>query len=269
MNDLTHIPLARSIDMIPTPLARHRLLPVRGIAAVAAAATLAAILAGCATTQESHPALERSHASFRTRESDTKAAEQAPTEMAQAREALKAADAASARRDKPEAVDRLACLAEQRVSIAREALSAKTWDAETEPVKAAALGDKAARDVAAAQKGLKAELAVVSAGARDEKARAAALEQQLKAINAKPTPLGDVITLGDVLFDTNRADLRPAGMRGMDKLVDFFKLNPKRKARIEGFTDNRAATRPTSICPVAAPRPCATPWSRMGCRPIA
>ena len=47
-----------------------------------------------------------------------------------------------------------------------------------------------------------------------------------------------VITLGDVLFDNNRAQLKSGGMRNVQKLADFFKQYPQRNVMVEGFTDS-------------------------------
>ncbi len=68
--------------------------------------------------------------------------------------------------------------------------------------------------------------------------RAQALEMQLKALDAKKTERGMVVTIGDVLFDTDQAQIKSGGLRSMDKLVDFLKAYPERKALIEGFTDS-------------------------------
>jgi outer membrane protein OmpA-like peptidoglycan-associated protein len=77
---------------------------------------------------------------------------------------------------------------------------------------------------------------------RDAELRAsqlqAQLEAQMKEMNAKNTERGMVVTLGDVLFDTNQAQLKPGAARNVDKLVAFLKQYPDRKAMIEGFTDS-------------------------------
>jgi outer membrane protein OmpA-like peptidoglycan-associated protein len=64
------------------------------------------------------------------------------------------------------------------------------------------------------------------------------LEEQLRDLNAKKTSRGMVITIGDVLFDTGRAEIKPGGMRNMDKLVSFLQTYPQRRAQVEGFTDS-------------------------------
>ena len=72
----------------------------------------------------------------------------------------------------------------------------------------------------------------------DAESRSRQLEAQLKEMEAKKTDRGMVVTLGDVLFDTNQAQLKSGGMRSVQKLAVFFKQYPQRKAMIEGFTDS-------------------------------
>lgn len=67
------------------------------------------------------------------------------------------------------------------------------------------------------------------------------MEDQLKAMEAKKTDRGMVITLGDVVFDTNKAQLKSGGMRNVEKLAEFLKQYPDRKIMIEGFTDSRGS----------------------------
>ena len=74
--------------------------------------------------------------------------------------------------------------------------------------------------------------------ANDAESRARQLESMLAELEAKQTNRGMVITLGDVLFDTNRAELRSGGVRSVQKLADFFKQYPQRNVMIEGFTDS-------------------------------
>ena len=73
---------------------------------------------------------------------------------------------------------------------------------------------------------------------REAQERSMALQAQLVALEAKKTDRGMVVTLGDVLFDTNEAVLKSGGMRNVQKLADFFKQYPERNVLIEGFTDS-------------------------------
>jgi outer membrane protein OmpA-like peptidoglycan-associated protein len=76
----------------------------------------------------------------------------------------------------------------------------------------------------------------------EAQARSAQLEEQMRALNAKKTERGMVVTIGDVLFDTGRAELKPGSARDMSKLAEFFKAYPQRTALVEGFTDSVGGT---------------------------
>lgn len=81
-------------------------------------------------------------------------------------------------------------------------------------------------------------LAVASDNAERDQALIAQQEMQLTALNAQKTERGLVMTLGDVLFSTNNAQLGSDGMRNMQQLADFLKQYPQYKALVEGYTDS-------------------------------
>ncbi|MBA1204499.1 OmpA family protein [Pseudomonas capeferrum] len=64
------------------------------------------------------------------------------------------------------------------------------------------------------------------------------LEAQIVALASEDANRGLVMTLGDVLFDTGRAELKNSASRTLLKLVQFLQLNPRRIVRIEGYTDS-------------------------------
>jgi outer membrane protein OmpA-like peptidoglycan-associated protein len=47
-----------------------------------------------------------------------------------------------------------------------------------------------------------------------------------------------VLTLGDVLFDTDRAELKRGAIRNLQRLVAFLGEHPERAVLIEGHTDS-------------------------------
>jgi outer membrane protein OmpA-like peptidoglycan-associated protein len=57
-------------------------------------------------------------------------------------------------------------------------------------------------------------------------------------MKATQTNRGIVLTLGDVLFDTGRAELNPGAATKMDQLTEFLKEHPDRRVEIDGFTDS-------------------------------
>jgi len=63
--------------------------------------------------------------------------------------------------------------------------------------------------------------------------RAKSLEAELEALKAKQTERGPTITLGDVLFDLDKASLKPGAMQNLYRLANFLKENPGYKVVIE------------------------------------
>ena len=74
--------------------------------------------------------------------------------------------------------------------------------------------------------------------ASDAQQRAAMLQQQLNDLQAKETERGMLVTLGDVLFEFNRAEVKPAAQVSLRKLADFLLQYPNRLLLVEGHTDN-------------------------------
>jgi len=108
--------------------------------------------------------------------------------------------------------------------LSRQNLAAQTAEADRQAMIAQKNSDQQTVELAAAE------------------ARVIAMTTELEDLNAKKTARGLVITLGDVLFDTNRADLRSRGTINIQKLADFFHEYPERKALIEGFTDSTGSS---------------------------
>ncbi|MDX1571390.1 MAG: OmpA family protein, partial [Xanthomonadales bacterium] len=69
-------------------------------------------------------------------------------------------------------------------------------------------------------------------------AQADSLRRQLQNLQARQTDRGLVFTLGDVLFETAEADLRPESLANLERLVSFIQQYPERNVNIEGHTDS-------------------------------
>jgi outer membrane protein OmpA-like peptidoglycan-associated protein len=69
--------------------------------------------------------------------------------------------------------------------------------------------------------------------------RADQLQSELADLHAKETERGIVLTLGDVLFDTAEADLKPGADKTIMRLASFLNEHPDRNLLIEGHTDSR------------------------------
>jgi outer membrane protein OmpA-like peptidoglycan-associated protein len=64
------------------------------------------------------------------------------------------------------------------------------------------------------------------------------LKAQIAELNARETERGLVVTLGDLLFETDRAELKGGTANHLDKLAQFLNRHPDRNVIIEGYTDN-------------------------------
>jgi len=62
--------------------------------------------------------------------------------------------------------------------------------------------------------------------------------EELKALQAKNTDRGMVLTLGDVLFDTGESPLKAGARHNIERVAGFLKNYPDRTVTIEGHTDN-------------------------------
>lgn len=109
-------------------------------------------------------------------------------------------------------------------------IAAKTAEADSAKQEVAVLEDTANQQADA--------LALAAEKAKRDQTLITKQQVQLKELNAKKTDRGLVMTLGDVLFSTNKAQLEAGGMRNMRQLADFLKQYPHHKVLVEGYTDN-------------------------------
>lgn len=74
--------------------------------------------------------------------------------------------------------------------------------------------------------------------AAEAEERAHQLAFILDEMAAQDTERGMVITLNDVLFNVDQSQLKPDGMRNVQKLSEFMKQYPLRTVLVEGYTDS-------------------------------
>jgi outer membrane protein OmpA-like peptidoglycan-associated protein len=170
-------------------------------------------LAGCASTPKDNATLAQARAGYATAQSDPSVAKYAPIELQAANDAISTAQAALKEREAPAKVENLSYIAKQKVAITQEAARLKVAE---EQIKTASTN----RDQALLQ------------------ARTAEADRLRTELNAKQTDRGMTITLGDVLFDTGKAQLKSGSERSLQKLTQFLKENPQRNVAVEGFTDS-------------------------------
>jgi outer membrane protein OmpA-like peptidoglycan-associated protein len=169
-----------------------------------------------------------------------KTAELAVTEAGAKRDQIRL----EARTAEADAAKQQAVTAQETAAQQAAALTAADAKAEQQAGALTAAGAKAEQQAgaltAADAKAEQQAGALTAAGAKAERDQALIeqQEQQLKELNAKKTDRGLVITLGDVLFSTNKAHLKSGGTRNIQKLADFLKKYPQHNVLIEGYTDS-------------------------------
>lgn len=212
------------------------------------AAVSIALLTSCATPQ---PRLNQT-AALRDRltrlQSDPQLASRAPVALKDAELALQAAEQpegdaqqathlrfiADRKIDTADALAHERLLVDQRTQLA-EARDAMRLRARTQE---ADLANARARVAVADAQDQRQQASAANDRSAQATADALELQHQVDLLNAKETERGLVITLGDVLFATGSATLRPASDSHLEKLAAFLSKYPARTLRIEGHTDN-------------------------------
>ena len=149
--------------------------------------------------------------------------------IVQEREAAAAEAAAKAKAEADAQAAAAAAEAKRKADEAAAAAKAKA-DAEIAAQEAATKAAEQQRAEAEAQK----------AAAEKEKAelRAKLLEQFNRVLPTTDTPKGLVVNMGDVLFDTGKADLRTPAQLALAKLTGIVLNYPSLHLAINGYTDS-------------------------------
>ena len=141
---------------------------------------------------------------------------------------------------------------EERIAKEREDAAAKAQAeaeakaaAEAEEAKRKADADaaeakrKADAEIAAREEATRAAQAQTQAAEREkQQLRARLLEQFNRVLPTTDTPRGLVVNMGDVLFDTGKADLRSGAREALSKLSGIVLNYPSLRLAIEGHTDS-------------------------------
>lgn len=204
-----------------------------------------ALLSACGSVPlQTNSALEEARRDYAVTQNDPTVARLAPVELKQASEALDRASIAWAKKESLQTVDNLAYVAKQKTANAREVAKQKSAQ------ESIADASKQQDQMRLQQRTMEADKAKMEAGeakiqaeseqrqkmAAEEHARQ--LQAQLNDLSAKQTERGLMITMGDVLFAVDRADLTPDGMMTVQKLGLILQQNPQRVVLVEGHTDS-------------------------------
>jgi len=210
-------------------------------------AIAALFLGACSSTPERIDVLEEASQTVAEVSSHPDAQQVAGDELADATEALQNAEYLRANNGDYDDIYHHAYLALRNAEIAKERIAEadareriESSEAERTRILLAAREAEANRAIRQAERSdLKAELA-------EERAEMAIahqlhLQATLLELEAEKTDRGYVLTLSDILFDTDKAVLMPGAQKTMDTLAEFLREYPEHRLLIEGHTDSRGA----------------------------
>ncbi len=191
-----------------------------------AAGVTSLLLVACAAPPAKPDGAEAARSKLMQLQSDSRLASLAPVAIKEAEIAVQAAE--QPQKDVDQGLH-LVWVADRKVDIA-------TALAESRLLEDQRKGLSEQRETARLEsRTAEADIAINDANAA--RLQTADLQRQLDALNAKETERGMVITLGDVLFDTGRSELKGSAMGSLGKLAAFLNKYPDRSVIIEGHTD--------------------------------
>jgi outer membrane protein OmpA-like peptidoglycan-associated protein len=193
----------------------------------------AALLAACASAPQRNEQIDAARAQIDVLAQDPLAQQAASKDLEAARARLQDAEVAQEKHQPPAEVDHLAYLALRHAQAGEARVSEA--HARQEVARAGEDRNKVLLDARARE----------AQNAKDQAAAAQAdlarTQQQLADLQAKQTERGIVVTMGDVLFDTGQATLKPGADLVIGRLAAYMNSNPQTKLLIEGHTDSRGS----------------------------
>lgn len=202
------------------------------------------LVISCGGPPEQNPLLTEAKSDYHKAENDSLTALSAPVALKEAEESIEKGEEQWESGADKELVDHYAYISKQKVAIARETAelnAAQDEVSRAESKRQQVLIEARKAEAIAAEK--RAQKALTQAQKEREEAdrarkRAEELAKRVTELEAQQTERGLVLTLGDVLFDFDKASLKAGGERAADNLTRFLKEYPERNVMIEGFTDN-------------------------------
>ena len=234
-----------------------------------------AFMTGCATLPEKNEAMDRARAVYEQAQANPDVTKNAPVALYEAAKTLKRAEQAKdvgemehlAYIAERKAQIAMALAEEKKAEQERERLNkerdkmlleARELEIDRVKAEASALAQQAEKARSEAEvksveierakgkaeaKALEAEMSRKQAEAKALEAQQAlaakkSLESEIEALKAKKSERGIVLTLGDILFETGKAELMPGAARTIDQLAEFLQKHSGRNVLIEGHTDS-------------------------------
>ena len=206
-----------------------------------------ALLAACVTVPQRSEQVEQARIAIDALAQSPLAQQAASRDLEAARRELQQAQVAQQQHQPPAVVDHLGYLAlrhaeagQARVSEAQARQEVARGQEERNRI-VLATRTREAQNAQAQAQSAQAQAEIAKSEAQAAQAQLASAQQQLADLQAKKTDRGLVVTLGDVLFDTGQATLKPGADLVLGRLATYLSANAHTKVMIEGHTDSRGS----------------------------
>lgn len=211
------------------------------------------IAVGCATTPQATPQLNQAQKAYSQARDDQMVTQYAPVPLYEAEQALNKAQNAESD------VERMhyAYLTERKVEIAQSLAAQRAAENQVEQLRAEQQdmllqmrtkeADQARLEAQQAQEQVRAyrseqqqqKLTTAQSEAEQARTELQELQQQMQDMQAQQTQRGILLTFGDMLFATNKSELKSGAERSLQQLANFLNEHPQRQVVIEGHTDSQ------------------------------
>lgn len=187
-----------------------------------AVAGVSLLLSACAGTPTAPVGADQARNKLTKLQADPQLATLAPVAIKEAEVAVIAAEQPRSEKDMAQGAH-LVFIADRKVDIAQARAQTRLWE------------DQRKR-LSAQREGARLDSRTLEANLAHQETDD--LKAQIAALNAKETERGLVVTLGDLLFETDRSDLKGGAASNLSSLVAFLNRYPDRTVFIEGHTDS-------------------------------
>lgn len=191
---------------------------------------LSVLMTGCASTPQQNAKVDEARASYDRVKNDPAVARSGDTQLRSARDQLDRAESLLKDGADNNRIEHAAYMAQRHAQIASQQGERAELQTQIESA------EERRRALMLAEQTGDASAARSEAEAAQQEAEM--LRQRMAELQAEQTDRGMVLTLGDVLFDLNQADLKSAGEQTIGRLAQFMREYENRRVRIEGYTDS-------------------------------
>ncbi|MEO9588998.1 MULTISPECIES: OmpA family protein [Marinobacter] len=187
------------------------------------AVSFSVLVAGCASTPQDNAKVDEARAAYEEISNDPNVARSGDRQLRSAREQLSRAETLLADGADIAEIEHAAYLANRHAQVAAEQGERAELQEQIDSAEAR-------------RKEL--ELQMRADEAAQARREAKELRLQMEAMQAEQTDRGMVLTLGDVLFDLDKAELKSSGEATVRRLAEFMAEYENRRVRVEGYTDS-------------------------------